>query len=237
MEIRLSPTNGVGSITETGENTNVFVIDCEGTPMTLTYDPVTNVATCVNDKNGDVAEYTHKYFTNDGKPVTKISGKKQGTLRACIYFWNKIVKTYLQPAKPQKVKAEKKVKAPKEKKAKTEKKVKAVKAPKEKKVAKTKDVIAKKMKVVQGEVQVESAVPEVILDGETNAFIAYGKKFFLEEKEVYNLPSITVTRSDNKESMTASLGNRDIEDVKDDMVLHLLHKHKELKDKKIAAKK
>jgi len=209
-----SAVDNYGKVTETGEGTNVFLAEVtfgnpkNGRKFQLTLKD--NTFYIENLKNGETAEYTHKWMSTDGKETKSHSNKSQVTIRDGIVFANKLVKEFFRPEKP--------VKEPKAKKEKV------VKAKKEKvaKAKKEKVVKAKKLKVVEGE-EVLPTVAETILDGETNAFIVNGKKFYLEEKDVSGLKGIEVTRAKNGEKIFSSLGSRTVEDLREELALKLAH--------------
>ena len=193
-----SAVDNYGKVTETGEGTNVFLAEVtfgnpkNGRKFQLTLKD--NTFYIENLKNGETAEYTHKWMSADGKETKSHSNKSQVTIRDGIVFANKLVKEYFRP--------EVVVKEPKAKKEKV--------------------VKAKKLKIVDG-AEVLPTVAETILDGETNAFIVNGKKFYLEEKNVSGLIGIEVTRASNNEKIFSSLGSRTVEDLREELALKLAH--------------
>ena len=210
-------SDNCGTVTETGEGTNSYnaIVTAGGRELTITFEESGN-ALITNTKSGETAEYLHKWLTVDGKEVKINPNKTKTTLRDGIYFVNKLVKLFMRPVKQEKVAKEKVAKAPKEPKVKKEKIVKEKKA--------------KKQKVRDGEV-VLPLTSEVIEEGEIFAFILNNKKFFYDEKEIAGLKCIEVTR--NKESVSAALGNRTVEEVRNELALTLVHE----RNIKVAAKK
>ena len=228
MGIRSAKDN-YGTVTETGEGTNVFVAEVTfGSPkngrkfqLTLREDKSFLIE---NLKSGETAEYTHKWLSADGKEHKSHTNKSQVTIRDGIVFANKLVKTYFRPEVAEK--------APKVKK---EKVAKVAKAPK---VKKEKVIKAKKLKVIEGEEITPEVASEVINDGEVNAFLVNGKKFFYEEKEVCNLKGIEVTRAKNNEKAFMALGNKSLIDVRTELALKIAHEWvPAARADKIAAKK